>query len=242
MTDEHVSLPRAAVVLDPHPLYHEGLRALLTPLGITVVGACRSPATALTLLDERQPDVFVAEIDGPEGPAEGVECVRRARERHPDLPIVIVSSRVDSPLVDGVLAAGATCHVSKTAPTDEIADAVRRALAPPIYLVSEAGTPLAHLDAGVGLLAADPRGGARLTRRELEVLKLVEGRSNRQVAQLLWVTDETVKFHLGNIYRKLGVSSRAEAVAWARRNGLIEPEDAYGAAGARVPIAGAWGS
>ena len=58
--NDSASLPRAAVVLDPHPLYHEGLRALLGPLGIEVVGACRSPATALTLLRERQPLVGVA--------------------------------------------------------------------------------------------------------------------------------------------------------------------------------------
>jgi two-component system response regulator DevR len=234
-----VSLPRAAVVLDPHPLYHEGVRAILDPIGITVVGACRSPATALTLLRERQPDVFVAEIDGPEGPAEGIECVRRARERHADLAIVVVSSRVDPPLVDSVLGAGATRYVAKTAPVEEIAEAVRRALTPPIYLVTEAGTPLAHVDTAVGVVTTDLR-GARLTRRELEVLRLVEGRSNRQVAELLWVTDETVKFHLANIYRKLGVSSRSEAVAWARLNGLLESEAEYGATGARVPIAGAW--
>jgi DNA-binding CsgD family transcriptional regulator len=66
-----------------------------------------------------------------------------------------------------------------------------------------------------------------LTRRELEILTLVaEGRSNSQVAQVLWVTEQTVKFHLSNIYRKLDVSNRTEASRWAMVNGLLENRDA----------------
>jgi DNA-binding CsgD family transcriptional regulator len=62
-----------------------------------------------------------------------------------------------------------------------------------------------------------------LTRRELEILRLVaSGRTNRQVAELIWVTDQTVKYHLANVYRKLGVNSRAEAVEWAVRSGLTD--------------------
>jgi DNA-binding NarL/FixJ family response regulator len=200
------------------------------------------------LLREREPDIFVAEVDGPEGPAEGVQCIRYARERHPDLAIVVLSARTEQALVESVLTAGATRYVAKTAPLDEVAEEVRRALTPAIYLVTEAGMPFESVEAVGGrrtIRVPTPSGGvARLTRRELEVLRLVEGRSNRQVAEILWVTDETVKFHLANVYRKLGVSSRSEAVAWARRNGLLEPAAAEAYAdviGARVPIAGAWG-
>ena len=64
---------------------------------------------------------------------------------------------------------------------------------------------------------------AKLTRRELEILQLVSGgRSNRQVAEILWVADQTVKFHLANIYRKLGVRSRFEAARWARESGILD--------------------
>jgi two-component system, NarL family, response regulator DevR len=248
MSDNQASLPRAAVVLDPHPLCHEGLRSLLSRLGIAVVGASRSPAAALALLRQREPDLLVAEIETPDGPAEGVEFVRSARERHPDLAIVVLSARAEQPVVEMVLAAGATTFVPKVAQSDEIAEAVRGALAPAIYLVSATGEPVESTTSVVGrrtIRIPTPAGGvARLTRRELEVLRLVEGRSNRQVAKVLWITDETVKFHLANIYRKLGVSSRAEAVEWARTSGLLEPasEEAFAdLVGARVPIAGAWG-
>ena len=247
MNDNHVSLPRAAVVLDPYPIFHEGLRGLLAPLGIAVVGASRSPAAALALIRAREPDLLVAEVETSGGPAEGVEFVRAARDRHPDLAIVVLSARTEPPVVEAALSAGATAFVPKAAEPDEITDAVRRALTPSIYLVSggEAGER-SDLVGRRTIRVPTPAGGvARLTRRELEVLRLVEGRSNRQVAKLLWVTDETVKFHLANVYRKLGVSSRAEAVAWARSNGLLEPaaDGAYAdVLGTSVPIAGAWGA
>ena len=246
MNRDHAS-PHAAVVLDPHPLCHEGVRGLLTPLGVELVGAARSPATALALVQECAPDLLVAEVETPAGPAEGVACIRQARQQQPDLAIVVLSSRTDQPVVEAALAAGATTFVPKTAEPDEIAAEVRRVLTPSIYLVTETGLPLEDADGAVTrktVSVATRKGGtARLTRRELEVLRLVEGRSNRQVAKLLWVTDETVKFHLANVYRKLGVSSRSEAVAWARAAGLLEPAvdaEYVELAGARVPLAGAW--
>jgi DNA-binding NarL/FixJ family response regulator len=250
MNDHHDSpLPRAAVVLDPHPLCHEGLRGVLRQLGVEVVGAARYPEAALALIDSRAPEIFVAEIETADGPSDGLDCVRAARQRHPDLAIVVLSARTDGPVVEAALAAGATSYVPKTAQPDEIATAVRRALAPAIYLVAGSDRAVEDHSAIVGrrtVRVATPGGRTtRLTRRELEVLRLVEGRSNREVAKLLWITDETVKFHLANVYRKLGVSSRAEAVAWARTNGLLEPESdaAYESlVGARVPIAGAWGA
>ena len=70
---------------------------------------------------------------------------------------------------------------------------------------------------------------ARLTRRELDILRLVaQGRSNSQVAAILWVTEQTVKFHLANMYRKLGVSNRTEASHWAIAQGLVRPHDEAG--------------
>src|SRR5215470_14166852 len=73
----------------------------------------------------------------------------------------------------------------------------------------------------------EPHGfSARLTRRELDILRLVaQGRSNSQVAAILWVTEQTVKFHLANMYRKLGVSNRTEASHWAIAQGLVRPHD-----------------
>ena len=99
----------------------------------------------------------------------------------------------------------------KTSDPEAIATAIRQAFEPSLYLArpQERTVP-----------AADTDVLRKLTRRELEILQLVSGgRSNRQVAEILWVADQTVKFHLANIYRKLNVRSRFEAARWARESG-----------------------
>ena len=104
----------------------------------------------------------------------------------------------------------------KTADPEDFASAVRQSFEPSVFLPIAAGTP--------------EQGGMRdedvpLTRRELEILRLAaEGRSNAELARQLWVTEQTVKFHLSNIYRKLGVANRTEAARWAQRNGLLPVE------------------
>jgi DNA-binding CsgD family transcriptional regulator len=104
--------------------------------------------------------------------------------------------------------------VLKTSDPDAIATAVRQAFEPSVYFARRHDQRPAP---------AESRLLPKLTRRELEILQLVsEGRSNRQVAELLWVTDQTVKFHLANIYRKLGVRSRFDASRWAQEHGVLE--------------------
>ena len=246
---EQATIPRAAVVLDPHPICQEGVRALLATLEIEVVGTSRTPSGALALVGDCTPDLLVAEIETAAGPADGVACIRAARERHSDLAIVVLSNRSEPAVVTAAMVAGATAYVPKNAASNEVAAEIRRALAPAIYLVSEVAAGLDGDTEAIGRRTVPIRTGestvARLTRRELEVLRLVDGRSNRQVAKLLWVTDETVKFHLANIYRKLGVSSRSEAVAYARRAGLLddgETLDYAELAGAPLSLSGGWGT
>ena len=112
--------------------------------------------------------------------------------------------------------AGAVAAVSRTSRREDIALAVRQAFEPSIYLAHAFVTSPARAQ-------PDPRGpGGELTKREREILQLVaEGYSNGRVARLLWVTEQTVKFHLSNIYRKLEVGNRTEASRWAQRNGLL---------------------
>ena len=102
----------------------------------------------------------------------------------------------------------------KTSDPEAIATAIRQAFEPSLFLARPQERPAPPTDND--LLR-------KLTRRELEILQLVSGgRSNRQVAEILWVADQTVKFHLANIYRKLGVRSRFEAARWARESGILD--------------------
>lgn len=219
MSYEEKRVRPAAVVLDPHPLWHAAVEPLLARLGIGVVATSTSTDAALAALEQHRPELLVAEIDGIAGSMDGIACIRRARERVPGLAVVVVSGRADAAARAEAAAAGAAAYVLKTAAPDEIVSAVARALGPAVRSV---GGPIRPAN-GRKRNGTSPH----LSRRELEILQLVaEGRSNRQVARLLWVSDQTVKFHLANVYRKLGVRSRFEAATWARRHGLLPPVDA----------------
>jgi DNA-binding NarL/FixJ family response regulator len=203
--------------LDPHPLCHSAIAGLLGRFDIEVVGTTTSPTAAVALLQEHKPDLLVAELDLPEGRDEGLSVLSLGRASDPRLTVIVLSSTDEPALIDAAFAKGASAYVLKTSDPDVIATAVRQAFEPSLYFAR----PKQPVEAAVVEVAAP-----KLTRRELEILTLVsEGRSNRQVAELLWVTDQTVKFHLANVYRKLGVRSRFDAARWAFEHGLLEPAD-----------------
>ena len=149
-----------------------------------------------------------------EGEIDGIALVRAARARVPALRAIVLSASTDPAHVQAAFEAGARAYVVKTAHADDITSAVRQAFDHSIYL---AGAPAAP-PPPVMLLTKQ----SELTRRELEILQLVaEGHSNAELARMLWVTEQTVKFHLSNVYRKLEVSNRTEASRWAQRAGLL---------------------
>jgi DNA-binding NarL/FixJ family response regulator len=215
MNHERARAARTAVVLDPHPLCHTAIAGLLARFDIDVVGATTSPGSAVALLEEHRPDLLVAELDLAEGSEEGLRVLSRGRESDQNLAIVVLSSTDDTVLIDAAFERGASAYVLKTSEPEVIATAVRQAFEPSLYFARPHGERN-----GKAVAELMP---PKLTRRELEILRLVsEGRSNRQVAELLWVTDQTVKFHLANVYRKLGVRSRFEAARWALEHGVLE--------------------
>lgn len=217
MKHEHQRAGRTAVVMDPHPLCHSAIASLLARFDIEVVGATTSPNGAVALLQEHKPDLLVAELDLPEGREEGLRVLGLGRAGEPTLTVIVLSNTDDPALIDGAFAHGASAYVLKTSDVEVIATAIRQAFEPSLYFArpQQPAEP-------VKLELAAPK----LTRRELEILRLVsEGRSNRQVAELLWVTDQTVKFHLANVYRKLGVRSRFDAARWALEHGVLEPAE-----------------
>ena len=212
---------RCGVVIDPYPLWLDALGLVLAWTGIDVVGRARAGAEAVRLVERHRPDLLVGEIHALGGGLEGEAFVRRAREAYPELRTVVVSATEDDDRVGAALAAGASAYVPKTARGAELALVLRRVCdeAPPLP-VRRDGQP-----------AADGESSPDLTKRELEILRLVaEGHSNAQLARMLWVTEQTVKFHLSNIYRKLEVTNRTEASRWAQVHNLLPPKPAGRAA------------
>jgi DNA-binding NarL/FixJ family response regulator len=209
----------SVLVVDDHALHRDGTRHILEQhQDLEVVGDADSGEKALALIRQLNPDVVLMDIRLPG--MNGIEATRRIRKDHPDVRVLMVTAHDDDEYVRGAMEAGAAGYLSKTAPGRKLVEAVR-AIA--------AGTTVLE-PAMLTRLMAEP-GGSRaaasgLTERELAVLKLlVDGLHNKQVAKRLGISLRTVERHCDNIYDKLGVGSRTEAVVWAISSRLVSLTD-----------------
>jgi DNA-binding NarL/FixJ family response regulator len=213
---------RTAVLFDPYPLWLEAIEPVLATAGVEVVGKTTSPEEAVALIEEHQPDLLVAEPATRDHGGDALTLLRAAIERVPSLKLVVLARSKDPQDMAAAFESGAVAYVVKTAHPADIAAAVRQAFDPSIFFLRHNGDRdlVRH---------SRPRGAngstAPLTRRELEVLGLVaEGHTNGVLARTLWVTEQTVKFHLSNIYRKIGVANRTEATRWAHEHKVVAVE------------------
>lgn len=209
---------RSAIILDSQPLWRDAFEAVVREVGVDVVAKTTDVGEAMTYLQENEVDLFVLDFEI-RGSAGGADSVREVLNRRPDVRVLVIVPTEHASAVDDALAAGASAVLNRTAERDDIAAAVRQIFEPAFFLarrVPERGSR--------GSRSSERLVG--LTRREEEILRLVaRGHSNSQVAETLWVTGQTVKFHLSNIYRKLGVSNRTEASHWALVNGVERAKD-----------------
>lgn len=212
---------RSAVLLDRHPLWLHAIEPVLSRIAVHVVGMATDPHEALELVEEHQADLLIVEPETADPELAGTALIRQARERHPSVRVIVLANSGDTADVAEAFDAGAVAYVVKTAHPDDIAAVARQVFEPSIFLAN--GQAVAQARNGRTGVPAEADGNAGgLTRRELEILALVaEGHSNGQMARKLWVTEQTVKFHLSNIYRKLDVANRTEAAGWAHRHHLV---------------------
>jgi DNA-binding NarL/FixJ family response regulator len=205
---------RSAVLLDRQPIWLDAMERLLASVDVVAIGRASDVDDAIELVGELRPDVFVAGVDI--SSPDDVGCVRRAKQAHPDVKAVVVGASTNPEEIDVFFAAGANVYCVRTATHADLASAIRQVFQQSIFLTG----------VGSGMAAPIPVNTAadELTPREHEILRLVaEGHSNSQLAKMLWVTEQTVKFHLSNIYRKLDVANRTEASRWAQVHGLLPP-------------------
>ncbi|MFB2573441.1 response regulator [Micrococcus sp. IITD107] len=216
MTEESVML--RVVLVDDHPVVRAGLRAVLeSGGGISVVAEAEDSAQALAAVDRQVglgegPDVVVMDIELGGGPS-GIETTRQLAQRHPRLPVLMVTTYSSSADVQSALQAGAVGYLLKDASAADLRDAVVKAAQGMTVLPAE--------------IARRALGGTRglaeaLSPREVQILELLAtGRTNQQLAAELFISQATVKTHLNHIFGKLGVVTRTEAVAAARQHGII---------------------
>jgi DNA-binding NarL/FixJ family response regulator len=213
---------RTAVLLDPHPLWLDAVGSILASINVTVVGRTTSPEDALELVEQMQPDILICETESLNGGMSGSSLIHACRQRLSTLRVIVLGASRDPVDIDAAFEAGALAYAVKTAHPEDVAATVRQTFDHTIFLAKTATT---NGDVPSPLPPVVARGedeGEALTRREREILALVaEGHSNRELARMLWVTEQTVKFHLSNIYRKLDVANRTEASRWAHTRGLV---------------------
>ena len=208
-------------IADDHRLMLDGIkRALETAPDIEVVGEAMSGDEMLALLPKVNPDVVILDLRMPNG--DGLDTLTRIRQDHPGMKVIILSMFEDSEHIDQALKRGADGYVVKSINPLDLPSTIRQVVEGAVHLRGAAtgGT------GGDGAHDPAPRPSSGidvLTEREVTILRLVaEGLSNLDIANRLFVTEQTVKFHLSNIYRKLGVGNRTEATRFAYRAKLIE--------------------
>ena len=200
------------VVADDHGLMIEAIRIALDGRPeFEIVGVAESGSQVMPVVERTNPDLVLLDLRMPG--IDGLTCIRLLQERMASVKIVVLSGVDSAAVAEESLALGASAFISKRIDPKELPDALLGAFEEPVR------EPIARAD---GPSAPAVR-AAGLTDRELEILRsLGQGRSNKEIAKLLWLAEQTVKFHLTNIYRKLNVSSRTEAVHWVYRHGLVD--------------------
>ena len=200
------------VIADDHRLILDGIRrALEADGGFEIVGETQNGTQVLPLVSQTKPDLVVLDVRMPQ--MDGLACLDEIRKRFPDIKVVMLSASTSSDLVETALRRGASAYVVKSVDPLDLPATLRQVVSGTVFST-------------VGVPDSLERSGARaagLTERELAILRAAaRGLSNDAIARELWVTQQTVKFHLTNIYRKLGVKNRTEATRAAYQQGLVE--------------------
>jgi two-component system response regulator DegU len=206
------------MIVDDHHLVREGLKAVLDQGNdIKVVGEASTAEEALKMVEKYDPNVILMDISMPG--MGGIKATKSIRDKYPDVKVVILTMLDQEGYVYEAVKAGATGYMLKSTSSDELLRAIKT-----VY----DGKALLHPEATAQLLKefanlAENRGqDYGLSNREMDVLQLLsEGKTNKEIAKSLYISEQTVKTHLAHIFSKLGTSDRTETVAKALRNGLV---------------------
>jgi DNA-binding NarL/FixJ family response regulator len=206
-------MPIRLLVADDHAVVRAGVAALVRESNITVVAEACDGAQALQMAKKHQPDVVLLDVRMPDN--DDLACLAKLRSELPEIPVVIFTAHDNPAYIARAVALGAAGYLVKNASQAELVSAVQQA-AGGETLWSREHLRRVSKSRSTGELEVP------LTKRESDVLKqLALGLSNKEIAQALAISYETVKEHVQHVLRKLGVSDRTQAAVWAVRKGLV---------------------
>jgi NarL family two-component system response regulator LiaR len=201
------------LIVDDYKLMALALKdALESVEDLRVVGVAHCGSDGVSMVTRTQPDVVLLDLDMPG--MSGLECLDVIHRDYPSVKVVMLSAGDDLNLIRDTFKHGAAAFIAKTVDPADLPAALRHVCEGTVF---HAPTQLEDAD------QVDPLREAGLTERELTMLKAVaRGLSNKAISKECWVTEQTVKFHLNNVYRKLGVPNRTAAAGYAHSHGLVE--------------------
>jgi DNA-binding NarL/FixJ family response regulator len=202
--------PIRILCVDDHPLFREGIATVIEHQpGMSLVASASTAKRAIEQFREHQPDVTLMDLRLPD--MSGIDAIAVIRREFPQGRFIVLTSFEGDVEVQRALAVGAHGYLLKSTPLEELVDVIQKVSIGRRHLSGDAAANLAeHL------------GSAGITARELDVLRLVaEGHRNRDVAERLSISEETVKVHVRRIMSKLGAQDRTQAVAISLRRGII---------------------
>jgi two-component system response regulator DegU len=208
------------LLADDHSLFRAGLKDLLDGTShFLIVGEAATGPEALDMVDKKKPDIVLMDIRLPG--MDGIACTRQIKKTHPDVTVLVLSMYDDESHVLEAFNAGANGYLSKLLSAQDLVRAIET-VHQDGYLIP--GNIMTRLMGGIRKLdlAAMEDSNGVVTKSELRVLcSLIQGRSNKQIADEIFVSEKTVKNHLNHLFKKLGVKNRTEAVVKAIERGLV---------------------
>jgi DNA-binding NarL/FixJ family response regulator len=198
------------LIVDDHPMVREGLAGILARHQMTVVGLAANGRQAIELHTEHRPDVMLLDLRLPD--QTGFDVIKSVLQTNPDARIIVLSSSEGDASIYAAITAGAKGYLVKGIDGATLAEQVRQVAAGGNCLSPEAAGKLANYVAS-----------KKLSDREVEVLRLISrGNSNKEIAQMLFVTEDTIKMHVKKTLAKLGANDRTQAVVIAIQRGLLD--------------------
>lgn len=200
------------VIADDHRLMLDGIRRALEGDGsFEIVGETQDGTQVLSIVERTSPDLVLLDVRMPR--MDGLACLDEIRKRYPEIKVVMLSASTSPELIAAALRRGASAYLSKSVDPSDLPSTLRQVAGGNVW--SSSGSTTEEGD--------DDAKALGLTDREIAILQaLARGLSNAEIAKELWITQQTVKFHLTNIYRKLGAKNRTQATRMAHQRGLVD--------------------
>jgi NarL family two-component system response regulator LiaR len=213
-------MPIKVLLVDDHKIVREGVRAYLHTLtDIAVIAEADSGAAAVSAVEQHQPDVVLMDLEMP-GDLDGIAATRQVRKLRPETQVIVVTSHHQDEYIFPAVRAGAISYLLKDVEPDELATAIRKAAHGEAVLDSRVASRIVRELQGIRKEEVNPF--TELSEREFDVLRLIAaGKSNAEIAEMLVVSESTIKTHISNILKKLHLNDRTQAAVYAWQEGIV---------------------